>query len=795
MKLVLSLLPLLLAPWAARTEAQEGAGRAGLELLFHADVDGDFAIPACEPGPAATDAGTDFAALVAVVKSRQQRAASAGRPRPLLLLGGNTVAPGLLARGVLKRDGAAGAEQLARLLARAGYDALALGHHDLSLERTRLDSFLGALRAHRIPVVASNLRCQRAALCAALVTEVLVQHGDRRVGILATLSPLVLAGIPRENQEGLTIDPPLASVRAGVARLRARGADQVVLLTQGPRSLAGREESLALQRELGRGPAPEVMLAGGLAEGQGPPLRLVRRDGAPALVGSSAGTSSVASVALAGAGQAAGPGGGGEAALQVEVLPVGPAPRDPEAAALLAPHVSSYCARYGAPVGAAIVRRQLGGDDWVGYVLAIMRRQARAEIALVNRDFIKTRAFPVAGPLRLHHLMRAMPYHAALGRGRLTGAELVARIAPALSNPDLGALGIERDSGGALLVNGRPIDRGRYYRIASIPFLAEGGDDILPVGSLPLTPLRDAPDVRDLVQQFLERETAAQDGDPAIDPRTDFGAPASARALLVGQSDLSLDLTDITLHRRTGYTAPQLARAEQRSVKGDLTGLLQLRSRLHEADGRFKMLYGYATNRPEGGPDASAETADLVSLSTLYNFRGLRDLEAPVPRAVVPDPYARLLLESELTRPDQELRRYRHAELTATMGALFSLTSRLRVRGGPGVRQQLLAPGPAGRARPLIEAGGTLDPTVLASYGGLHARFEALADYAFVDPGDTREHQLKGTARLSFPLLPLLFLTTGVDLFAMQLSGQGWAAAYDTTIGLRLHLDAARQGL
>jgi 2',3'-cyclic-nucleotide 2'-phosphodiesterase (5'-nucleotidase family) len=702
------------------------------------------------------------------------------------------VAPGLLARGVLKHEGAAGAQQLAQLLALAGYGALALGHHDLSLERQRLETFLAALRARGIPAVATNLRCPQAPLCRSLATEAVVERGGRRVGILATLSPLLLVGLPRENRAGLVLDPPLDSVRAGVARLRARGVERIVLLTQGPRSLVGLEELLALQRELGRGPAPDVVLAGGLGEVQGSPLRLLRRDGSPPIVGSGAGVSSVAAVALGPrqAGERA-----GEVEVAVEVLPVAAEPGDPRAAALLAPQVRTYCERYGSPIGPATVKAPLGRDEWVGYVLSIMRRRAHAEIALVNRPFIKTRAFPMTGRLRLHDLLRAMPYHAPLGRARMTGADLLAKIAPALSNPNLGALGLERGAGGQVLVNGRPVDRGRYYRIASIPFVAEGGDDILPPGTLTLVPVRGAPDVRDLVQQFLERETAAHDGDPGVDPHTDFGPPASARPLLVGQSDLSLDLTDVAIHRQSGYTAPQLGRAEQRSVKGDLTALLQLRSRLHEADGRLKVLYGYATNRPQGSPAVSGETADLVSVSTLYDFRGLRDLEAPVPRAMIPDPYARLLLESELTRPAADVRPYRHAELTATLGAIFSVTSRLRLRGGPGLRQQLLAPGIAGRIRPLLEAGGTLDPVVLGAFGGLSARFEALADYVFVDPGDTREHQLKGTARLSFPLLPLLFLTTGIDMFAMQLSGRGWAAAYDTTIGLRLHLDAARQAL
>ena len=766
------------------------AGRRPTQILFHADLDGDFAVPRCQDPFG--KGHPDFAGLVAVLRSAAARAQAQGRPRPIALLGGNIVAPGLLARGVLKREATAGAEALAELLSEAGYAAVGLGHHDLSLERQRLERFLSALRGRGIPIVATNFSCDgdRTTLCGSLVKEAVLEGAAGKLAVLATVSPLVLPGIPRENREGLTLEPPLSAVRAAVTRLRARGVARVVLLTQGPRTQAGLEETLTLQRELasGRGPepGPDVILAGGLGDGRSggtSPVRLLRRDGAPSVVGSGEGAASVALVDLEGPGR-----------LGVEVLPVA-GTTDPRVAALLRPQVETYCSRYGGPVGPGLVSRPLQRDEWIGYVLSVMRRRARAEIALLNRDFVKRLPFPIVGTLRLADLLRAMPYHGSLGRGRMTGADLLASVAPALGRPDgqLVAVGMERAADGTITVNGRPVDRARTYSIASIPFVAQGGDDLLAPGALTLSSVDDGPDVRDLVQLFLERETAAADGDPRIDPASDFGPPASARPLLVGLADLTLDLAETSIRRQPGYGAPQLTRAEQRSVKGDLTVLGQLRARLHEGDARLKLLYGWARNRPAGEPAVSAETADLLSLSTLYNFRGLRDLRAPVPRAAVPDPYARLLLESELTRPEATIRDYRHAELTATVGVLFTVTPKLRLRGGPGLRKQLVAPTELGRARPLVEAGGSLDPVVLASFGRLSARFEALADYVFVDPWRSREHQLKATARLSFPLLPMLYLTTGVDLFGTQLQGQGWGMAADTTIGLRLHVDAARQ--
>ena len=46
----------------------------------------------------------------------------------------------------------------------------------------------------------------------------------------------------------------------------------------------------------------------------------------------------------------------------------------------------------------------------------------------------------------------------------------------------------------------------------------------------------------------------------------------------------------------------------------------------------------------------SGETADLITLSAVYNFRGLRG-PAFLLKRTVPDPFVRVRLESEFTRP------------------------------------------------------------------------------------------------------------------------------------------------
>ena len=748
------------------------------DVVFNADLDGNLALPACaRSGPLPT---TGYAALVSAL--RQARAQD---PDALVLLGGNVVGPGLFARDLMESAG--GPQALAVLVGEGGYRAMALGHHDLAADQRALVELAAELRRRHVPLVASNLRCDgaRAPLCAAVVPAAVVG----RSAIVALLSPSLLPGLSPASRAGLTLTPLHEAAARAIPRLRAAGAERVVLMVDVPRTWKGVEELAALQHRFAAGgPAPDVILASGLAgRGSTGTLRLLEQDGAPPVIGSSPSAASAARVRL----RPAGPG------AEVTLLPASPA--DQRTVALLEPLEAAYCRRHGAPIGGGPVKGEISRDQWVGYLLAVMRRHARAEVALLNRDFVKADPFPLHGPLTRADLLRAMPYHGTVGTAVLPGARLAALLAPALARPELAALGIEGGKDGRpLTINGRALDATRSYRVATIAFVAAGGDDLFPGGALPFTPAPGAPDLRRLVEQFLQTGTAAEDGDPAIDPGTDFGRPAAERSLLVGLGDLTVDLTETRIARQPGQVAPQLTRAQQRSIKGELTAVGQLRARLHEADARLKVVYGHARNQPADQPAVSAETADLLSLSALYDFRGLRNLEAPVPRIAVPDPYARLLLESELTRPavtPTQTRDYHHAELTATAGAIFSLTPKLRLRGGGGARKQLVAPGAAGRTRPLLEAGGSLDPIPLFSYAGLSARLEGLFDYVFLDPFAAREHQLKATARVSLPILPLLFITAGADLFAAQQGGAGWGTALDGSIGLRLHWDGARQSL
>jgi hypothetical protein len=90
-----------------------------------------------------------------------------------------------------------------------------------------------------------------------------------------------------------------------------------------------------------------------------------------------------------------------------------------------------------------------------------------------------------------------------------------------------------------------------------------------------------------------------------------------------------------------------------------------------------------------------------------------------------------------------------------------------------------------------------LDPTAIATWGPLAVKLDGFLDYDLIDPTEpqTHQHQVRTTWKIAVPLVPHLFITVGVNVFAIQRGGQGWATSYDSTVGIRAHTDAAHQRL
>ncbi len=761
-----------------------------LDVLFAGDLAGKLVHTSCGKE---THDPPDLAALVGTLRKRSGEARMPGPPA-IRLLGGDVISPGLFAREALLRGGRPAAAELAMALSRAGFDAVALGPSDLRAEEEALTRYLEETVRAGVPVLASNLSCDGRlhAFCRQLTPALVVERSGERVGILAALQPRALAAIDPDRRAGITIAPVVAGIRQHVARLRAQGVRRIIVLLQIDTRDVGGDEALAAAEKLGgdHARAPDLVLVSRMSGPGGErALRLVDRDDAPIVAGATRFSGGFTQIELQP------PSHPGARAIALAV-PSDPAAADSPTRDWLARLERAFCANYGVPV--AKLARPLDREAFTRYTLEVMRREAGAELAILGRSFVGTSPFPIRGAITSLELENAIPYRVTIGTVAVSGSDLATLLGKA--NPQLAQLGFD---GETEQVNGRDLDAARSYRVATIEPVALGADGIFRPGDLTFEPLPDAPDLGELVETFMSERAGRIDGDATVSLDTDFGPPLAARTLLVGASDLTASFQSTTISNHPAYGDAQLARNEQRSLQLDYTGRLGLGDDVQRLDAKLNLRYGLSNAH---GASSGDENNDLISLSALYDVLALRKRLRGWPSAAIPDPYARLLVESEFSQPDpapDQPRAFHHLEVTGTVGALFQVASKFKARVGGGVRRELLASADAptdlerglARVRGLVEVGATLDPVAIVTVRQQTLRLEGSLDYSYSDPTRLDEHRLVCKAVLSVPVLPLLYLTAGVDAFALDRGAAGWASAFDTTFGVKVHLDAAHQRL
>ena len=469
---LLSLVALARAPGARGADAP---GKVRLVVLHTNDVHGGI-LPrgaALAQLDAKEDVG-GHAALASFVRAERAAAAAAGA-HVLLLDGGDVW------RGTPEGDLTRG-DLVVEAFGRLGYDAVALGNHELDLG---VDNAARLARAARYPWLAANVRETATGETPAwLRRHVVKEVGGLRVGLVGLTTvdtPRIVVG---GDRLGLTFLHE-AAVAEEEARALASSTDLVLFVTHtGPRTDA---EVLA------------KVLRCPLVVGGHTHQRLIepldpRGDRSGWIVQAGTGGVLVGRVVLdvdATSKQVT--------LVESRLVPLVPSAvgTDPEEAAFLAQRLEAIDAlralrEVAGTLTAALPR--VGRDPWdtspAGHWFSDAAREAaRADAALSNRGGIRV-TLP-AGPVTLRDLHLVMPFENTLVVVPLRGAELKAILAASLTAEGRSPLEVSGISARYRLVTtdgkpkvewrrfdvaGAPVDDAKVYRVATNSFLAGGGD-------------------------------------------------------------------------------------------------------------------------------------------------------------------------------------------------------------------------------------------------------------------------------------------------------------------------------
>jgi len=760
----------LLVPAAAR--AQDAPVRdvhLRVRVLATAGISGRFADARCDALDAVVPHET--AAFTAPLLARSG-------PDALVLDTGGLLAP----HGVTRFASRDFPGEVAALVEGLGYHALAFGENDLGAPRPRTLLAARALAERGVPYVASNLRCARdQPLCNEVLDArdpaPMLQAGDVTVAFLAFLDPSVLGRVAPDRAEGLTVDPIDERLPDAVRAARAAGAEVVVAVLD-----LTSAEAFDLAHELDPDGRPDLALLADV----GDDLLFARPPSvSPAFVSPPPGSG--VEIAI---------GRSAELASTFEMLAE---PLAEQADAGVAPAVErfaeavgeAYCGAWGRGLSGGALERPMAARDVALLSAQIIREFAGADASFLNVEAVAN-DFRPADPARLSasDFYIALEYDEPLVVAEVPGSWLRDAFDAAgphdVLTPGLASVGEdpEQDTGdlSTLRVRGRPLVDGTSYRVVTIRFLAEGGDEALP--PLPegttwqTLEFEEAGEVR--YRSLRDVVLAALEPPDERDPRDARPSPDEAPEWILGAT-IDGDFAGSSVDNPRGYDAALLS--TETSIAMGLA--FDFRASASAPDwtwenhllGSFRTQW--APSGEEGVPGEFVEAQDQLQFRSLGSWRGLRGDPAAV---YIPDLFLEAFLESEVTRP--EAREFHWLLLRPTAGLRFPLTTELEVKLSGGLQTQLLQSGSEAEAG----VGSTIVLNSWTVFGDATRSLtaEGSADFFAYDLGDQNRWQLRGNLDLALDLAGPLALTFGGTLYAQDEASQGVALAVTATAGLRL---------
>lgn len=785
---------------AGVAHAQDGDARPAIRtiarVIVTGDVDGRFARPVCDASD--TLVPSDHAAFTHALMRHAH-----DDDDPIVIDTGGLLAPNGVARFSMQRRAA----DLAVMVHELGYRALALGLNDLASPRDHFTELIRELRGHRIPMLASNLRCaeEQMAFCRELVdaSDGVSLHmvNGRLTAVMAVLRADATALVSPERARGIVFDDPAETVERLTRMAREAGAEIVIAVVD------DHVEGGALGLASGLDPEarPDLIIAANqdqLLFARPQTVRPVlvgapEGDGVEVLIRESAeirdGYEFLAQPLEGGASSVAQP-------VRTWIDRIG----------------EEYCERWGRPLAGARLDTPIDVDGMLMMVARVLRDAAGADIAILNRRALDTRWRPAReGALTASDVFIALEYDEPLQATEVDERWLKRLATNAEERGSIVTPGLTWSGSGtrlAVKVGGHRTESRARYRVVTIRFLAVGGDDeIVPSlgnlgewealgdSSLRTTALayletprdqdpRDAlPDHEGTLEWVFRADadltfSGSSINNPTIPCTSDADVPdPMTQDCLIGMGDTigvvvpdgSTNLADAV----PAYSTSQLSLSDVLTFGFNLDFAANAAAPDWTWQNSVNSLY--RTTWIEGAADF-LEAADQIRGRSTLSWRGLRTQGED--QWYVPDPTIDVFIESEFTQPDT--REYHWFLTRPTLGLRFQLFDKLQfqINGGFQVQPLQEQPDPEGGV------GGTLTlrPWDIMKLDQRYTRLEFTFDYFLSDLGDRNRGVLRGQLEAAFDLAGPLALMFRFNLLLQHERDRDVGTAINITAGLRI---------
>jgi 2',3'-cyclic-nucleotide 2'-phosphodiesterase (5'-nucleotidase family) len=444
-----------------------------------------------------------FARLAAVVKAERARGGHV-----VVAHGGDTLSPSLMSGF----DRGAHIIALTNLIAP---DIFAPGNHEFDFGKA---TFLQRMSEARFPLFAANLRAADGTQIPGFKDRAILAFDGVRVGVTGA----TYEDTPRTSSpEDLKFAPTVAAMQAEADALRREGADFVVAVMH-----ATRGDALLLQAKR----AADLILTGHTHD------LFVSFDGVNAIVESSydAHYVTIVDVAIAVTEHA----GRRQTTWwpQFRIVDTATVVPDPDVAAQVAKFEAEFSREMDVPLGTTAVELDSRnatvrtGEAAIGNLIAdAMRITLGADAAIMNGGGIRAgKIYPPGTTITRRDVLAELPFNNRVVRVEISGTGLKQALENGLAQmPDAGGrfpqvsgitmdADIRRPPGDritALRVAGAPLDEARTYKVATVDFIARGGDGYATLrDARRLLPDEDSPLLANQVMTYVRQVGTVRSG-------------------------------------------------------------------------------------------------------------------------------------------------------------------------------------------------------------------------------------------------------------------------------------------
>ena len=364
---------------------------------------------------------------------------------------------------------------VARIFDRLGYAAAALGNHEFDWSQ---DTLRARMRDVRYDFLGANVRYADGRDVPWIRDDTLIVRGKLRIGVIGLASVLTARTTATKNIVGLQFIAPGPIVDSLARRLRARGADYVVVLAHDG-AYCDRTGAAGCRGEI-------IQIAQSLHE----PIDVIVSGHTHSLVNTEIAGIPIVQAYSSGSAIDVIDLGPDRTAHEVRNVIADSLPPDPIVATMVRDAVNRVAPIVNRPV--ATIAEELERDEPqypLGNLIAdAMRDAGQGDVAVMNNGGIRTGLH--AGPARFGALFEIHPFGNLLYRVTVTGATLRAYLERLVARQEprvhVSGLTMTYDStaapgsrlGRVTLVSGAPLDTTAQYRVILNDFMALGGEGL-----------------------------------------------------------------------------------------------------------------------------------------------------------------------------------------------------------------------------------------------------------------------------------------------------------------------------